>query len=152
KAVKDTLIRIGDVPEAKFVVNDIAFGDNTEFDQNSLLDQYSFIDSVAWDFDDGTVVSGTLAQYDKVSHTFLDSGNYHVSLRVVTDRGCVGQTVQPVSILPQISEFPYFQNFEGTSGWVQGGVRSSWEVGTPSGPVINSAYSGSNAWVTNLDG
>src|SRR5690606_7934073 len=66
--------------------------------------------------------------------------------------GCVGQTVQPVSILPQISEFPYFQNFEGTSGWVQGGVRSSWEVGTPSGPVINSAYSGSNAWVTNLDG
>ena len=48
---------------------------------------------------------------------------------------------------------PYSENFETNNGYyLQGGTNSSWEYGEPAGSVINSAASGVNAWVTNLDG
>ena len=49
----------------------------------------------------------------------------------------------------------YSEDFEsGAGGWTvdAGSVNSSWELGTPAGVVINSASSGTNAWVTNLTG
>lgn len=54
---------------------------------------------------------------------------------------------------PSLSSFPYFEDFEsGAGNWSDGGTNSSWELGTPNGVVINTAYSGSNAWVTSLRG
>ena len=57
---------------------------------------------------------------------------------------------------PVISELPHYQNFEGTaySGWslMPESVNSTLELGTPDNNIINSAASGSNAWVTNLTG
>jgi PKD repeat protein len=54
---------------------------------------------------------------------------------------------------PSINTFPYVENFDaGSHYWTAGGLNSSWEIGTPAGYVINSAASGSNAWVTNLAG
>jgi hypothetical protein len=51
-----------------------------------------------------------------------------------------------------VNQFPYSQDFEnGPAGWTTGGANSSWELGLPSGNVINSAGGGSNSWVTNLD-
>lgn len=48
---------------------------------------------------------------------------------------------------------PYSENFENNYGYFRNeGVNSSWEYGEPDGTVINSAASGTNAWVTNLDG
>lgn len=48
---------------------------------------------------------------------------------------------------------PYSQNFETNNGYfVAGGVNSTWQYGTPAGVVINSAASGTKAWVTNLTG
>lgn len=53
----------------------------------------------------------------------------------------------------QINTFPYFEDFEsGDGGFVAGGTNSTWELGTPSNTVINSTFSGTNTWVTNLDG
>ncbi len=59
---------------------------------------------------------------------------------------------------PIISNFPYFQDFENDNGQFSV-VRErddlgepSWEFGKPNAAVINSAASGMNAWVTNLDG
>ncbi|RMH54466.1 MAG: hypothetical protein D6685_14765, partial [Bacteroidetes bacterium] len=49
----------------------------------------------------------------------------------------------------------YEEDFEGgDGGWTTGVVSgtSSWEWGMPAGMVIDSAASGSNAWVTNLTG
>lgn len=47
-----------------------------------------------------------------------------------------------------ISTFPYLEDFEnGNGGWTPGGV-GSWALGTPAKPTINSAASGTNAWVT----
>jgi len=54
----------------------------------------------------------------------------------------------------QITTFPYTEDFEsGPNGWTVSGNMPSWELGTPDdNQTINTAASGSNAWVTNLDG
>ncbi len=56
-----------------------------------------------------------------------------------------------INVIPNVATFPYFQNFEsGNGGWVAGGTASSWALGTPAKPIINSAGSGTNSWITNL--
>ncbi len=53
----------------------------------------------------------------------------------------------------QIIDYPYVESFEtGQEGWTSFGTINSWELGLPDGVVINSAASGTAAWVTNLDG
>jgi hypothetical protein len=48
---------------------------------------------------------------------------------------------------------PYFEDFESNFGYyLTGGENSTWEYGTPAAVLIDSAASGSKAWVTNLDG
>jgi len=58
------------------------------------------------------------------------------------------------SINAQITSYPYVEDFEsGAGSWsLNFSNTSSWQLGTPSASVINSAASGTNAWVTNLDG
>lgn len=52
-----------------------------------------------------------------------------------------------------ISSFPYMEDFEsGAGNWEAGGTNSSWQLGLPANPTISSAYSGVNAWITNLTG
>jgi hypothetical protein len=52
-----------------------------------------------------------------------------------------------------ISSFPYLENFEtGNGSWYKGGIKASWEYGTPASNKINSAASGSKAWKTTLAG
>ena len=56
------------------------------------------------------------------------------------------------SNIPVISGLPYFEDFEnGDGGWISGGINSSWELGLPTNTFIDTAASGVNAWVTNLD-
>jgi gliding motility-associated-like protein len=54
----------------------------------------------------------------------------------------------------QITSYPYFEDFEsGDGGWtVDDPAAGSWELGTPANTIINTADSGTNAWVTNLTG
>ena len=58
--------------------------------------------------------------------------------------------------LSRVSEFTYVEDFEtGQGDWEvvnNASVGSSWDLGLPLGSVINKAASGSNAWVTNLNG
>lgn len=52
-----------------------------------------------------------------------------------------------------IGSFPYVEDFEsGAAGWTNQGLNNSWQIGEPSGTVISSAVSGTNAMVTNLSG
>lgn len=57
-----------------------------------------------------------------------------------------------------VSSFPYFENFEnGNGNWVteissSSYSPSSWQLGNPNKPIINSAASGTNSWVTSLTG
>ncbi|MBI1193650.1 MAG: PKD domain-containing protein [Bacteroidetes bacterium] len=59
-----------------------------------------------------------------------------------------------VTNVPVVTAFPYSEDFETPShGWTTGGTASSWELGLPVGPVIIAGTeTGSNSWVTNLDG
>jgi gliding motility-associated-like protein len=54
----------------------------------------------------------------------------------------------------QITSYPYLEDFEsGDGGWVVDGTNAgTWALGAPAAVVINSADSGTNAWVTNLTG
>jgi len=59
--------------------------------------------------------------------------------------------------LPIYNTFPLTEDFETGNGyWVTGGTATSWEYGNPdeliAELVINSAASGDNCWVTNLEG
>ena len=58
------------------------------------------------------------------------------------------------SVDAQITSYPYSEDFEsGDGGWVVDGTNpGTWALGTPAAGVINSADSGTNAWVTNLTG
>jgi len=52
---------------------------------------------------------------------------------------------------PQITAFPYLENFEGGQGhWYSGGKKSSWGWGTPASPKLGGAASGTKAWKTGL--
>ena len=53
------------------------------------------------------------------------------------------------NILPTVATFPYIEDFEnGQADWNPSGATSSWAFGTPAKPVINSAASGVNCFVT----
>ncbi len=50
---------------------------------------------------------------------------------------------------------PYFEDFEANNGgWVSGAISGAdhWEWGAPASSMINFAYSGSNVWMTRLNG
>jgi len=58
-----------------------------------------------------------------------------------------------------VNTYPYYQDFETSNDWRSERVfgpghlynYSTWELGTPNAPIINSAASGTKAWVTSLD-
>ncbi len=47
---------------------------------------------------------------------------------------------------------PYADSLEGANYWVSHGIPDLWEYGTPASTTINSAYSPTHAWKTNIDG
>src|SRR6478735_7031036 len=51
-----------------------------------------------------------------------------------------------------ITTYPYLEDFDGATapGWASGGTSSSWALGTPGKSIINSAATGTKAWVTGL--
>ena len=105
--------------------------------------------------------SDTLAPMDTTTYSFTTPadlstvGTYNIVV-VVDNSGDelpVNDTITfDVISKPIISSFPYYQNFEGTQYWSQSGQNSSWQLGTPSATIINSAASGTKSWVTNLTG
>jgi len=77
--------------------------------------------------------------FDFYSYTGLTADSDHINDTAVNH--VTGIPTYPV---------PYSTDFEGTVTWFTPGTL--WEWGVPAAPVIDSAYSPVNAWVTNLDG
>ncbi|MBU0763238.1 MAG: hypothetical protein KJ607_00220, partial [Bacteroidetes bacterium] len=85
----------------------------------------------------------TMQEYEFAAATFLTGDEDETNDTLIV----------PVGNSPLISTFPYIQDFEaGQAGWYTRGQHISWALGTPAATAINSAYSGSNSWVTNLTG
>ncbi|NOY36863.1 MAG: T9SS type A sorting domain-containing protein [Chlorobi bacterium] len=91
--------------------------------------------------------------YTIIPVAFSDSGTYtcEITNTVATDLTLYSRPIHVRTTI--ISTFPYSEDFEsGNGGWYTGGANTSWQYGIPTGPTINSAASGNNAWVTNLSG
>lgn len=105
-------------------------------------------------------IGSTIAPSDTLSYTFtttadLSSPGEH-EIVVVTTSITPADTINTndttrLSIInyPQVSTFPYSEDFEnGEGNWLSGGVNSSWAFGTPAKSTIQGASSGVNAFVT----
>jgi len=82
-------------------------------------------------------------------------GNYPLSVAVYNsnDEDGFNDTINAnVISQPLYSSFPYLDDFEGAQEWIVGGTTTSWQLGYPSDSIINNAFSGNNAWITNLTG
>ncbi len=101
---------------------------------------------------------------DTYSEAFTAPGTYDVELFMRTSEVCRDSLTRTVTIL-DIIEVPInglVETFETANhGWFaeyrtldgkSDTLVSSWELGTPSTATIDNAFSGSNAWVTKLDG
>jgi hypothetical protein len=81
---------------------------------------------------------------------------YEVYVQADCGGGDVSSWAGPFSFntpVNPISTFPYLEDFEtGAIAWTIGGTNSSWQIGTPAAPIINTAANGSGAAVTNLTG
>ena len=60
-----------------------------------FIDQSLLHVSGVWDFGDGNTA---LSNFDKIAHTFKDTGTYIVTLEVMTDSGCVVTAYQTIII------------------------------------------------------
>ena len=70
---------------------------------NIINPEITFIDlstghlNGTWDFDDGYTSS---TNFDKLTHTYSDTGTFQVSLTIVSDSGCTDIAWQPITISP----------------------------------------------------
>ncbi len=103
------------------------------------------------------------------NEAFDNAGIVTASLDVINVTGCRNVVTRTINVLDSIfvDSDGFFEGFEnGANGWFTDNVlfndrfkdqvdparTSSWQLGQPSGAVINSAADGTNAWVTNLSG
>jgi MYXO-CTERM domain-containing protein len=106
----------------------------------------------------GTINALQSAQFVFATPADLSGPGPHtlsVSVTLIGDQDPGNDTVLAnVDNRAVVSAFPSADDFEGGSGlnWIVGGTNSSWQLGTPANTVINSAFSGANAYVTNLTG
>src|SRR5690554_4652566 len=107
-------------------------------------------------------VSDSIAYQDFLIYTFTNTGDFSAvgahQLKVYTslpkDTNLVNDTISTQNINTYTAfTLPYFTDFEqADSSWNTSGTNSSWEWGVPNGNKIDTAYSGTKAWVTNLNG
>ena len=100
-----------------------------------------------------TIAPGTSATYTFTAMADLSTGGAHTIQSYTTLPGdgdpLNDGTTITVQSLSVVSAYPYVQDFEmGPGAWFSGGALDSWAFGTPAKPVINSAASGVNCWVT----
>ncbi|MBW8050590.1 MAG: T9SS type A sorting domain-containing protein [Cytophagales bacterium] len=110
------------------------------------------------------IISGTINPGSDTLYTFFTAtanlsaqGTYIFDFwtDLISDTNYFNDSITNYQVLnkPVISTYPFLENFEsGNVGWLSSGLNSTWQLGAPAGPVINSAASGLNAWVTNLTG
>jgi hypothetical protein len=93
-----------------------------------------------------------------ISYTFPQAGNHVVELQVETSNGCTGAVSKVFGLRPTItphlegvSEEKFDNNpLSWRSASAATPTTNSWELGTPDGSAINSAYSGTTCWYTNI--
>jgi hypothetical protein len=142
---------IGPYPVSNFKWKKVCDQDITEFTNLSTISAGSITD-YHWDFND----AGVTDVIPDPTHKFSNPGIYNVNLKITSDKNCITVDTQKVFVLPMANAYPYFADFEtGTQGWIASSTydtSATWALGTPVKSVINTTGSGTNSWVTNLNG
>ncbi len=79
--------------------------------------------------------------------------NVYATTNLEGDEDSRNDKLDTVLFIAPTYNLPYSENFESNYGYFfDGGINSSWEYGIPNGTIIDTAASGTKAWVTNLNG
>ncbi len=141
------------VPVAKFSYTGSCLGgiNTTQFTDLSTIALPDNITQWRWDFGDATPIS-TL---QNPTHTYAIGNSYNVTLTVTTNNNCAHTYTQAVRIFPTEKPtvaIPYNQNFQaGKGGWLEGGINSTWAMGTPVAPRKILPTAGDIVWTTGLN-
>ncbi|MFC2101003.1 T9SS type A sorting domain-containing protein [Bacteroidota bacterium] len=143
---------------------------NTVGSQNSVkVVLFNYGTMPAYNFGMGFMLPGSAAITETYSDTLAPSlldtflftntmvpiiGNFEFKIfsSLGNDQNHLNDTISIMFTGVPVLSIPYFEDFESVNYWYRDGVATSWEYGIPSAAVINSAYSPSHAWVTNLNG
>jgi len=138
-------------------IENLGFFAESAFSVNYSIDLNGTIVNVSENIAGPLLPAATLLYTFVAPFDFSASGVYECTAQVVvvddSDNGNDSFSKQIVSS-PSITGFPYIQDFEaGSANWLIRG-NTSFELGIPDAGngVINTAASGSSAFVTNLDG
>ncbi len=158
---------VGEAPEVAFVWDGLMEGvpiDITFINENAAVE--------AADINEVRLTVDTDVPYHEFSFsdnetfktTFENAGEYTVELFMRTSEVCRDSVTRTLTVLDviEVPEDGFLETFEGNNhGWVaeyrsldgkSDNLISSWELGTPTTSTLDNAFSGDNAWVTNLDG
>lgn len=85
------------------ITSGFAFSDTSELGYYTISFRHNYHPNAiagiySWDFDDGTVYSGTGSDYRSPIHQFPGPGTYNVSLNVSTTLGCADSTVRAITL------------------------------------------------------
>lgn len=120
---------------------------------------------IVFDIDNGSqlymeTVMTAIAPGDSLNYTYTAVANmgtiglYSISAYTVlmNDGNASNDTINTSIRNRTIYSPTYSDDFEGTGEWIVQGTNISWELGIPTGSLINSSISGTKAYVTNLNG
>jgi hypothetical protein len=157
-AFKTGEVNIGAIPDPQFIVNNLTFGEISEFVDVTVIpaqstdfpsgytDPTATIDSIWWNFGEGSPISGTYAQFSTAYHEFSQGNqDYPVYMEIKTNLGCFADVTYNVSVLQSIGDFPYSEDFESFNSNAFRPDTSSWQLTIPNGTVIKGT---NKAWVT----
>lgn len=97
---KDTIDRnvtVYPAPTADFTVADVCIGEASSFLNASTVPAPDNIVEYSWDFGDQ---SGNGSVLENPNYTYAASGDYNVTLRVKSDRGCENTVTKVASVIP----------------------------------------------------
>ena len=148
---------ISPLDDCGLTANEFVIGEFTNQGSDTL---FSF--DVCYILNGGTpvceTVTDTILPGGTYQHTFATTGDFStvgansidLVITAATDLSSCDDTLAlTVNNKQLISNYPYLETFEnGQGGWTEDNtVNGSWEFGTPAQANINTAYSGTNAWV-----
>jgi len=125
---------------------------HTNFDVKYLINGTEVIETV----NDVVNANDSLIYTFSTTYDFSNIAEYKVFAEtILTDDNDTTNDADSINIInfEQVSTLPYSNNFETNNGnFFIIGENSSWQWGEPTDSVINTAYSGTKIWATNLSG
>ena len=85
-------------PIADFSYDSIPHCDGNVVFYNKSIGNGSVLDSLVWDFGDGTVVRQGMSASNVISHHYTNFGDYKVGLRALNGRGCEDTVLKSIRI------------------------------------------------------